>query len=76
MTGVFRMAAGLALLAGMLCTAPRAEAAALTGDTITGTLTFCKLGASGNNFTPVSIVAPDTFSWTDGANVDSAVFSD
>ena len=71
----FRILTGLAVLFGLALSSP-SRAASLTGDSINGALTFCSLAGSGNNFTPTSVFAPGEFDFADGANIDSAVFSD
>ena len=73
------MLAGAILLLGtgaIMLRASPSFAGALTGDTINGSLQFCTLGSGGNQFTSPSGTAPVVFDWTDGANIDTAAFSD
>jgi len=74
MTTLSRVLAGFAVVLAIGFATP-SRAASLSGDTINGSLTFCALNNGSNNFTADSIVAPDQFGWTDGANIDTAVFS-
>src|SRR6478609_4375366 len=63
-------------LGAMTLTASPSFAGSLTGHTINGSLQFCTLGSGDNQFSPPTGTAPVTFDWTDGANVDTATFSD
>jgi hypothetical protein len=74
MTTLSRVLAGFVVVLSVAVASP-SWAASLSGDTIAGSLTFCALNNGANNFTVDSIVAPDQFGWTDGANIDTAVFS-
>jgi hypothetical protein len=67
-----------AIAAAFLAVATAGSAhAGYTGQTITGTLAFGPNGAFGGQYwSPNTIVAPGTFTYTDYANTDTAAFTD